>query len=120
MKDLNERGIENQTKGTAKEVKGNIRKNVGDAFDNESEQMKGSAEELEGKAQKTFGKAGHKLDPDNRGSWRLSNKKGPAPAGPFFVAALTCVDHLFLDRPSRCIRSNFACCSGVRSALSSR
>lgn len=32
MKDLNQRGIENQTEGTAKEVKGNIRKNVGDAL----------------------------------------------------------------------------------------
>ena len=43
MKGLNQRGIENQTEGTAKEIKGNIRKNVGDAFDNESEQLKGSA-----------------------------------------------------------------------------
>ncbi|MGK2935590.1 MAG: CsbD family protein [Gemmatimonadaceae bacterium] len=66
MKDLNQRGIENQTEGTAKEIKGNIRKNVGDAFDNESEQLKGSAEELEGKVQKNFGKAERKLDPDNR------------------------------------------------------
>jgi len=66
MKDLNQRGIENETEGTAKEIKGNIRKNVGDATDNESQQLKGSAEELAGKAQKNFGKVERKLDPDNR------------------------------------------------------
>ncbi|HUR91243.1 MAG TPA: CsbD family protein, partial [Gemmatimonadaceae bacterium] len=65
MKDLNQRGTENEAEGTAKEMKGNIRKNVGDATDNESQQLKGSAEELAGKAQKNFGKVERKLDPDN-------------------------------------------------------
>ena len=37
MKDLNERGLENQVKGTAKEVKGQVRGDVGDATDNTSE-----------------------------------------------------------------------------------
>ena len=30
MKDLNERGLENQVKGTAKEVKGQVRGDLGD------------------------------------------------------------------------------------------
>ena len=66
MKDLNQRGTENEAEGSAKEMKGKIRKNVADVFDDESQQAKGSAEELEGKVQKNFGKAERKLDPDNR------------------------------------------------------
>lgn len=65
MKDLNERGLENQVKGTAKEMKGKIQGDVGKATDNHSEHLKGRAEELEGKVQKNFGKAERKLDPDN-------------------------------------------------------
>jgi len=65
MKDLNERGLENQVKGTAKEMKGKIRGDLGDATDNTSQHIKGRAEELEGKVQKNFGKAERKLDPDN-------------------------------------------------------
>jgi uncharacterized protein YjbJ (UPF0337 family) len=65
MKDLNERGLKNQVKGTAKEVKGKIRGGLGDATDNSSEHIKGRAEELEGKVQKNFGKGERKLDPDN-------------------------------------------------------
>ena len=65
MKDLNERGLENQVKGTAKEVKGRVRGDLGDATDNTSEHIKGRAEELEGKIQKNFGKAERKSDPDN-------------------------------------------------------
>ena len=65
MKDLNERGLENQVKGTAKEFKGQVRGDLGDATDNESEHIKGRAEELEGKIQKNFGKGERKLDPDN-------------------------------------------------------
>ena len=65
MKDLNERGLENQIKGTAKEVKGRVRGDLGDATDNTSEHIKGRAEELEGKIQKNFGKAERKSDPDN-------------------------------------------------------
>jgi uncharacterized protein YjbJ (UPF0337 family) len=64
MKDLNERGLENQVKGTAKEVKGQVRGDVGDATDNTSQHIKGRAEELEGKIQKNFGKGERKLDPD--------------------------------------------------------
>jgi uncharacterized protein YjbJ (UPF0337 family) len=65
MKDLNERGLENQVKGTAKEVKGRVRGDLGDATDNESQHIKGRAEELKGKVQKNFGKGERKLDPDN-------------------------------------------------------
>ena len=65
MKDLNDRGTENQVKGTAKELKGKVRGDLGDATDNTSEHIKGRAEELEGKIQKNFGKGERKLDPDN-------------------------------------------------------
>ena len=65
MKDLNDRGLENQVKGTAKEVKGKVRGDLGDATDNESEHIKGRAEQLEGKIQKNFGKGERKVDPDN-------------------------------------------------------
>ena len=65
MKDLNERGVENQAKGTAKEMKGKLRGDLGDATDNESQHIKGRAEELKGKVQKNFGKGERKLDPDN-------------------------------------------------------
>jgi uncharacterized protein YjbJ (UPF0337 family) len=65
MKDLNERGLENQVKGTAKEFKGQVRGDLGDATDNSSEHIKGRAEELEGKIQKNVGKAERNADPDN-------------------------------------------------------
>jgi uncharacterized protein YjbJ (UPF0337 family) len=64
MKDLNERGLENQVKGTAKDVKGKIRGDLGDATDNSSQHIKGRAEQLEGKIQKNFGKGERKLDPN--------------------------------------------------------
>ena len=54
-KDLNTRGADNQTKGTAKELEGKVRGTVGDITDNESEQVKGKAKEMEGKVQKNFG-----------------------------------------------------------------
>ena len=65
MKDLNERGLENQVKGTVKEMKGKIRGDLGDATDNSSEHIKGRTEELKGKVQKNFGKGERKADPDN-------------------------------------------------------
>jgi len=65
MKDLKERGLENQVKGTAKEMKGKIRGNLGDATDNSSEHIKGRAEQLKGKIQKNFGKGERKAAPDN-------------------------------------------------------
>jgi uncharacterized protein YjbJ (UPF0337 family) len=65
MKDLNEKGLENQVKGTAKELKGRVRGDLGDATDNSSEHIKGRTEELKGKVQKNFGKAERKADPDN-------------------------------------------------------
>jgi len=65
MKDLNEKGLENQVKGTAKEMKGKVRGDLGDATDNTSQHIKGRAEELKGKVQKNFGKGERKLDPDN-------------------------------------------------------
>jgi uncharacterized protein YjbJ (UPF0337 family) len=65
MKDLNERGLENEVKGTAKEMKGRIRGDLGDATDNSSEHIKGRAEELEGKFQKNVGRAERDSDPDN-------------------------------------------------------
>jgi uncharacterized protein YjbJ (UPF0337 family) len=66
MKDINDRGLENQVKGTAKEMKGKIRGDLGDATDNTSEHIKGRAEQLEGKVQKNFGKGERNADPDNR------------------------------------------------------
>lgn len=65
MKDLNERGVDNQVKGTAKEMKGKIRGDLGDATDNESERIKGRAEELKGKFQKNVGKTERESDPHN-------------------------------------------------------
>jgi uncharacterized protein YjbJ (UPF0337 family) len=65
MRDLNERGLENEVKGTAKEMKGKIRGDLGDATDNTSEHIKGRAEQLEGKVQKNFGKGEKNADPDN-------------------------------------------------------
>jgi uncharacterized protein YjbJ (UPF0337 family) len=65
MKDLNDRGLENQVKGTAKEMKGQVRGDLGDATDNSSEHIKGRAEEAKGKIQKDFGKGERKLDPDD-------------------------------------------------------
>jgi len=64
MKDINERGLENQVKGTAKEMKGKIRGDLGDATGNTSEHIKGRAEELEGKVQKNFGKGERNASPN--------------------------------------------------------
>ncbi len=65
MKDLNESGIENQVKGTAKEMKGKLRGDLGDATDNTSQHIKGRVEQAKGNVQNNFGKAEKKLDPDN-------------------------------------------------------
>ena len=65
MKDLNERGIDNQVRGTAEEMKGKIRGDLGDATDNSSEHIKGRAEEFKGKVQKNVGKTERDADPDN-------------------------------------------------------
>ena len=65
MEDLNNRGLEDQVKGTAKEVKGKIRGDLGDATDNTSEHIKGRAEEMKGKFQKNVGKAERDADPDD-------------------------------------------------------
>lgn len=61
-KDLNQRGLENQIKGTAKEVEGQVRGDVGDMTDNTSEHIKGRAKEMEGKIQKNFGKTEREID----------------------------------------------------------
>ena len=61
-KDLTERGVANQVKGTAKELEGKVRGGIGDATDNHSEEFKGRAKELEGKAQKKFGEAQKDMD----------------------------------------------------------
>ncbi len=61
-KDLEQRGLENQVKGSAKEMEGQVRGDVGDATDDHSEHLKGRAKELEGKIQKNFGKAEKKID----------------------------------------------------------
>ena len=63
-KDLTERGIANQVKGTAKELEGKVRGGIGDATDNHSEEFKGRAKELEGKVQKKFGEAQRDADAD--------------------------------------------------------
>jgi uncharacterized protein YjbJ (UPF0337 family) len=63
-KDLTDRGVENQVKGTAKEVGGKIRGDVGDLTDNASEHLKGRAKEVEGKVQKNIGKMEQDLDSD--------------------------------------------------------
>lgn len=61
-KDMNQRGLENQVKGTAKEVKGQVRGDVGDMTDDHSEHIKGRVEEVKGKIQKNFGKAERTVD----------------------------------------------------------
>jgi uncharacterized protein YjbJ (UPF0337 family) len=61
-KDLEQRGLENQVKGTAKEMEGQVRGDLGDATDNTSEHIKGRAKELEGKIQKNFGKSERNTD----------------------------------------------------------
>jgi uncharacterized protein YjbJ (UPF0337 family) len=61
-KDLEQRGLENQVKGTAKEMEGQVRGDLGDATDDTSEHVKGRAKELEGKIQKNFGKAEREID----------------------------------------------------------
>jgi uncharacterized protein YjbJ (UPF0337 family) len=61
-KDLEQRGLENQVKGTAKEMEGQVRGDLGDATDNTSEHIKGRAKELEGKIQKNFGKVERETD----------------------------------------------------------
>jgi uncharacterized protein YjbJ (UPF0337 family) len=61
-KDLEQRGLENQVKGTAKEMEGQVRGDLGDATDDTSEHIKGRAKELEGKIQKNFGKAEREID----------------------------------------------------------
>lgn len=68
MKDLNERGLENEAKGKAHEVKGNVKGSLGDATDNADQHASGRAEELRGKVQKNVGKAERALDPDNMDS----------------------------------------------------
>jgi uncharacterized protein YjbJ (UPF0337 family) len=61
-KDLEQRGLENEVKGSAKEMKGKLRGDLGDATDNTSEHIKGRAEELKGKIQKNFGKGERNAD----------------------------------------------------------
>ncbi len=61
-KDLKQRGLENEVKGSAEEMKGKVRGELGDATDDTSEHLKGHAEELKGKVQKNFGKAERKID----------------------------------------------------------
>jgi uncharacterized protein YjbJ (UPF0337 family) len=61
-KDLEQRGLENQVKGSAKEMEGQVRGDIGDATDNTSEHLKGRAKELEGKIQKNIGKAERNTD----------------------------------------------------------
>ena len=61
-KDLEQRGLENQVKGTAKEVKGQVRGDIGDMTDDHSEHLKGRVEEAKGKIQKNFGKAEREID----------------------------------------------------------
>ena len=63
-KDLTDRGVENQVKGTAKEVAGKVRGDVGDLTDNASEHLKGRAKQAEGKIQKNIGKMEQDLDSD--------------------------------------------------------
>ena len=54
MKDLNEKGLENQVKGTGKEMKGQIRGDLGDATDNASEHIKGRASEGFKEGERTY------------------------------------------------------------------
>jgi len=61
-KDLEQRGLENQVKGTAKEMEGQVRGDIGDATDNASEHIKGRAKEAAGKIQKNLGKAERNID----------------------------------------------------------
>lgn len=61
-KDLNQRGIENQTEGKVEELKGKIRGDLGDAVDDRDEHIKGRAEEMKGKAKQELGDAQRKID----------------------------------------------------------
>jgi uncharacterized protein YjbJ (UPF0337 family) len=61
-KDLNERGIENQTEGKVEEIKGKIRGDVGDAMDDHDQHLKGRLEEAKGKAKQELGDAQRKID----------------------------------------------------------
>lgn len=61
-KDMNDKGLENEFKGSAKELTGKIRGDIGDATDNDSEHIKGRVEELKGKVQKNFGRAQQDAD----------------------------------------------------------
>jgi uncharacterized protein YjbJ (UPF0337 family) len=61
-KDLEQRGLENQVKGTAKEMEGQVRGDIGDATDNTSEHIKGRAKEAAGKIQKNLGKTVRNID----------------------------------------------------------
>jgi uncharacterized protein YjbJ (UPF0337 family) len=61
-KDLNERGIENQTEGKIEEMKGKIRGDVGDAIDDRDQHIEGRVEELKGKAKQELGRAQRKID----------------------------------------------------------
>jgi uncharacterized protein YjbJ (UPF0337 family) len=65
MKDMNERGTENELKGKAHEMKGSLKGDLGDATDNADQHASGRAEEVRGKIQKNLGKAERALDPDN-------------------------------------------------------
>jgi uncharacterized protein YjbJ (UPF0337 family) len=65
MKDMNERGTENELKGAAKEMKGKVKGDLGDAMDDGSTHASGRMEEMQGKVQKNLGKAERAMDPDN-------------------------------------------------------
>ena len=62
-RDLTDRGIANQAKGSAKEFEGKVRGAAGDAVDDTSEQLKGKAKDLEGKGQRKLGEK--EVDADN-------------------------------------------------------
>ena len=94
MKDLNDRGVENEVKGTAKEMKGKIRGDIGDATDNTSEHIKGRAEQLKGKVQKNFGKGEQDADPDNIWLSPKEDEKAPVHRTGAFFLSLPSIDEL--------------------------
>jgi uncharacterized protein YjbJ (UPF0337 family) len=65
-RDMADKGVENQVKGTAKEWEGKVRSKAADVVDDRSEQLKGKAQEVKGKAQKNFGKAQERMGDKDR------------------------------------------------------
>ena len=61
-KNMGDKGMADEVKGSVKETVGKVRGDLGDAVDNSSEHLKGRAQQAEGNVQKNVGKAEQKID----------------------------------------------------------